>query len=163
MSLLNYIKQIWDTTSYVNPTRMNHIEDGIYAVSDKVDNLSAEDITYGSGNVKDIMDTEALTITYTQNSYVSSTSACSAYKKNNTYYFNLNIGVTGNPTPDFVEIGRISGWTAPKQLQMQVVGQSSSFTMVTVNITTSGVIQIYFPMTIASTTNFRLNSSQVMI
>lgn len=24
-----YSKQIWDTTSYVNPTRMNHIEDGI--------------------------------------------------------------------------------------------------------------------------------------
>ena len=24
-----YEKQIWDTTSYVNPTRMNHIEKGI--------------------------------------------------------------------------------------------------------------------------------------
>jgi hypothetical protein len=24
-----YSKQTWDTTSYVNPTRMNHIEDGI--------------------------------------------------------------------------------------------------------------------------------------
>ena len=29
-----YTKQTWDTTSYVNPTRMNHIEDGIKAVSD---------------------------------------------------------------------------------------------------------------------------------
>lgn len=28
-----YDKQIWDTTSYVNPTRMNHIEDGIESVS----------------------------------------------------------------------------------------------------------------------------------
>lgn len=56
MSLLNYIKQIWDTTSYVNPTRMNHIEDGIYDVSDKVDNLSAENIAYGSGNVKQALD-----------------------------------------------------------------------------------------------------------
>ena len=27
-----YSKQTWDTTSYVNPTRMNHIEDGIEAV-----------------------------------------------------------------------------------------------------------------------------------
>lgn len=26
-----YSKQTWDTTSYVNPTRMNHIEDGIEA------------------------------------------------------------------------------------------------------------------------------------
>lgn len=27
-----YSKQTWDTTSYVNPTRMNHIEDGIAGV-----------------------------------------------------------------------------------------------------------------------------------
>ena len=27
-----YSKQTWDTTSYVNPTRMNHIEDGIASV-----------------------------------------------------------------------------------------------------------------------------------
>ena len=27
-----YSKQTWDTTSYVNPTRMNHIEDGIDAI-----------------------------------------------------------------------------------------------------------------------------------
>ena len=27
-----YSKQTWDTTSYVNPTRMNHIEDGIKSV-----------------------------------------------------------------------------------------------------------------------------------
>lgn len=30
-----YSKQTWDTTSYVNPTRMNHIEDGIEAVDGK--------------------------------------------------------------------------------------------------------------------------------
>ena len=28
-----YSKQTWDTTSYVNPTRMNHIEQGIYDAS----------------------------------------------------------------------------------------------------------------------------------
>lgn len=28
-----YSKQTWDTTSYVNPTRMNHIEDGIESAS----------------------------------------------------------------------------------------------------------------------------------
>lgn len=33
-----YTKQTWDTTSYVNPTRMNHIEDGIKAV----DNVSGK-------------------------------------------------------------------------------------------------------------------------
>ena len=40
-----YVKQIWDTTSYVNPTRMNHIEDGIEAVDGK----TASDIPYSSG------------------------------------------------------------------------------------------------------------------
>lgn len=32
-----YSKQTWDTTSYVNPTRMNHIEQGIYDGSVKAD------------------------------------------------------------------------------------------------------------------------------
>ena len=36
-----YSKQTWDTTSYVNPTRMNHIEDGIEANSWK-----SEEIVY---------------------------------------------------------------------------------------------------------------------
>lgn len=40
-----YSKQTWDTTSYVNPTRMNHIEDGIEAVDTK----TANDIDYASG------------------------------------------------------------------------------------------------------------------
>lgn len=33
---MSYTKQIWDTTSYVNPTRMNHIEDGIKGVEDMI-------------------------------------------------------------------------------------------------------------------------------
>ena len=33
-----YSKQTWDTTSYVNPTRMNHIEDGIESASTAVEN-----------------------------------------------------------------------------------------------------------------------------
>lgn len=34
-----YSKQTWDTTSYVNPTRMNHIEDGIEGVDNRIDNI----------------------------------------------------------------------------------------------------------------------------
>ena len=30
---MSYSKQTWDTTSYVNPTRMNYIEQGIYDAS----------------------------------------------------------------------------------------------------------------------------------
>lgn len=55
-----YIKTNWNTNSFINPTNMNHIEDGIYNVSDKVDNLSADDIPYDSNNsVKDQIDTNA--------------------------------------------------------------------------------------------------------
>ena len=41
-----YTKQTWDTTSYVNPTRMNHIEDGIKNVDNvagKVEQTPASD------------------------------------------------------------------------------------------------------------------------
>jgi len=35
-----YEKQTWDTNSFVNPTRMNHIESGIEANSNSVDELT---------------------------------------------------------------------------------------------------------------------------
>jgi len=34
-----YSKQTWDTTSYVNPTRMNHIEQGIYDTDLRISRL----------------------------------------------------------------------------------------------------------------------------
>lgn len=37
-----YSKQTWDTTSYVNPTRMNHIEEGI----EGVDNYAPKQVSY---------------------------------------------------------------------------------------------------------------------
>ena len=50
-----YSKQTWDTTSYVNPTRMNHIEQGIYDASIMAgENISVtlgQDIT-GNVNAK---------------------------------------------------------------------------------------------------------------
>lgn len=46
-----YSKQTWDTSSYVNPTRMNHIEQGIYDAS------TATGTEYSSGvSVKDKID-----------------------------------------------------------------------------------------------------------
>lgn len=46
-----YSKQTWDTTSYVNPTRMNHIENGIESAS------TAAGTDYSSGvSVKDKLD-----------------------------------------------------------------------------------------------------------
>lgn len=35
-----YDKQTWDTNSFVNPTRMNHIENGIEANSNSIDELT---------------------------------------------------------------------------------------------------------------------------
>ena len=37
-----YSKQTWDTNSYVNPTRMNHIEQGIYDVSNLIKETYAD-------------------------------------------------------------------------------------------------------------------------
>ena len=49
-----YSKQTWDTTSYVNPTRMNHIEDGIESAS------TATGTEYSSGvSVKEAIDSKA--------------------------------------------------------------------------------------------------------
>ena len=48
-----YSKQTWDTSSYVNPTRMNHIEDGIESAS------TATGTEYSSGvSVKNKIDND---------------------------------------------------------------------------------------------------------
>ena len=57
-----YSKQTWDTTSYVNPTRMNHIEDGIDSVSDTLENLIAYRYTDNAGPVKFNADNTKITV-----------------------------------------------------------------------------------------------------
>ena len=58
-----YSKQTWDTTSYVNPTRMNHIEDGIEAVDGK----TASDIAYSSSRtIKNMLDSTFVSVTPNQ-------------------------------------------------------------------------------------------------
>ena len=46
-----YSKQTWDTTSYVNPTRMNHIEQGIYDNSTDISN-NAYHLKYTESGLK---------------------------------------------------------------------------------------------------------------
>lgn len=48
MSLINYIKTVWNTLTVFNPTNMNHIEDGIKSACDGVDELQLD--TYASTN-----------------------------------------------------------------------------------------------------------------
>lgn len=45
-----YPKQTWDTSSYVNPTRMNHIEDGIKSAVDGMTNIYIEGSTNNTGS-----------------------------------------------------------------------------------------------------------------
>jgi len=45
-----YPKQTWDTSSYVNPTRMNHIEDGIKSAVDGLTNIYIEGSTNNTGS-----------------------------------------------------------------------------------------------------------------
>lgn len=49
-----YEKQTWDTNSYVNPTRMNHIENGIQANSNNIDTLTqgASDMSTEISDIK---------------------------------------------------------------------------------------------------------------
>ena len=53
-----YVETSWDTTSYVNPTNMNHIERGI------TNSRKAENIAYDSNNsVKDMIDVQSDNLT----------------------------------------------------------------------------------------------------
>ena len=74
MAVIPIIQQTWDTTSYVNPTRMNNIETNLGILSkatgieysagvsvkdkiDEVDGKTADDIPYSTGvSVKDKID-----------------------------------------------------------------------------------------------------------
>ena len=47
---MSYSKQTWDTNSYVNPTRMNHMEDGIKANSDAIDAVNKYENLLTSAN-----------------------------------------------------------------------------------------------------------------
>lgn len=51
---INYLKLGWDVNSFVNPTRMNHMEDGIQSCSDGVDGL-LDDV----GTLQDEVSTKA--------------------------------------------------------------------------------------------------------
>ena len=44
-----YSKQTWDTTSYVNPTRMNHIEDGIDGIPEIISNANGIAYKFNNG------------------------------------------------------------------------------------------------------------------
>lgn len=74
-----YSKQTWDTTSYVNPTRMNHIEDGI----EEADSKTADDIEYSTGvSVKDKIDEKAEAENYSNLAITNSRGGAETNKAN---------------------------------------------------------------------------------
>lgn len=113
-----YSKQTWDTTSIFNPTRMNHIEDGIegadtktaddipyssgVSVKDKIDEVdgkTADDIPYDSNNsVKDKIDEIAKVVTssFTAQSNVTIGSQNFVTASGRFAYISLVIGIQAN-------------------------------------------------------------------
>lgn len=90
-----YSKQTWDTTSYVNPTRMNHIEDGIYDAS------TATGTEYSSGvSVKQKIDEFETLVNISDNYYdlkvIKANHLCQLY-----LYVKQNVTVTPYSTEVF--------------------------------------------------------------
>ena len=77
-----YSKQTWDTTSYVNPTRMNHIEQGIEDVSKKFTKVETTSYSSSGGNtIWNFPTNEGFTY---QNSIII---GCLIYRSDNQRYY----------------------------------------------------------------------------
>lgn len=83
-----YSKQTWDTTSFVNPTRMNHIEEGIYDATSLL-----------NGNDAGVSFTPASGVTINWSRYS---------RQNNLVILQLVVDIA-NPTTNETNIGSISG------------------------------------------------------
>lgn len=87
-----------------------------------------------------------LTLTRTEQEFVDATafSRLTALKRGNMLYLNGNLSLSGGgSTPDFVRIGSISGWGAPSDIFAIVPFQGGGTSPLTVQITGSGIINIY--------------------
>ena len=105
-----YVETSWDTTSYVNPTNMNHIERGI------TNSRKSENIAYDSNNsVKDKID--SMEIKFQQKSFDSFTIGA-------TTYYDLDITITE------------SGYTPVGIIQWTIFG-TGAVTVIYVNIQNS--------------------------
>ncbi len=133
-----YSKQTWDASSYVNPTRMNHIEDGIesastatgteyssgVSVKDKIDAMntwtSLGDITSGGDGV-DVSQYSTICILpkmqgwATQNPQfipkLPNTANAVAVYVNASYYFSFRINFSPSGVLS-IDNEALSGWTS---------------------------------------------------
>ena len=133
-----YSKQTWDTTSYVNPTRMNHIEDGIYSADTK----TANDIPYASGvSVKTQIDKKGGKITevnlqqgsfnYDSSSkmWVSKNPFSYYYGSRKIYSIDVKPGYAATVANAFIMASGYIGVVGIATTNMAVMGEGSTFTV----------------------------------
>lgn len=87
-----------------------------------------------------------LTIARTENTLINSTefARIKAYKKAGVLYLYFNGGITGSKTTsDFTEVGRISGWNAAWDILQGMPAQSTSHSVITLQVTPDGIIKLY--------------------
>ena len=87
-----------------------------------------------------------LTLARTENTLITSTdfARIKAYKKAGVLYLYFNGGITGSKTTsDFTEVGRISGWNAAYDIIQGIPAQSTSHSVIVLQVTSGGIIKIY--------------------
>jgi len=134
-----YSKQTWDTTSYVNPTRMNHIEDGIESAS------TATGTEYSSGvSVKDNLD--GITITgITSNTYVVGSFSVVAFKVGKLAVINIKeITFNANvPDADYVILRNLPIPTTNIEFPLTKLGGSGDVSK-RLRLNTKGELQNWY-------------------
>lgn len=104
-----YTKQTWDTTSYVNPTRMNHIEDGIKNCDDNMNKVKqspniTENKDYGVLLAKTNNDTEE-TNTVQKSKTLKVNSANGSINNKGHIYIDRQDGTTSSTGSSFLMVG----------------------------------------------------------
>ena len=126
-----YSKQTWDTTSYVNPTRMNHIEQGIYdastadgteyssgvSVKDKIDRIASNWTSLGSAGMG-----ETVNISNTDYDVYSCTVVVSSLSPNLYFVFSIDRGNLSSNEVKFLQ----GSWATGNYGQaIEIIGTTS--------------------------------------
>lgn len=90
-----------------------------------------------------------LTLTRTANNYVDAASFArlAAVRKDNVLFFICNLALSSSipasALSDFVEIGRISGWSSAYTIMQQIPSQQSDGNSLSIRVTSNGIVSIY--------------------
>ena len=101
-----------------------------------------------------------LTITRTENAYFDQTKIdrLHAYKRSNLCVLQINLQSTlSSAMADFVEICRITGWSAAATVYATIASQEGGDYPLTISITSSGIVKAYAALGMPSGTWYRAN------